>query len=293
MLIPRLKNNVKEIPYNKENVLKYKSPDNLLRHARTDDGCTGVMLISGNRLIGYVGWQGEMIIALEVTGSFKGQGYGEYLVRRAIESGCTRLSVDSKNTAAINLYKKLGFVVYEDNGKRMWMKQKSFSGISVGKRTGILKNLIFVSPLPNLERELLDPTIPHNFLTNKKYIDHQLSRFQLYTNVGDAISGKYLGETPEPILYVYRATRLRNESLIQPTLSDCPYGLLVEEYWSLVNVKPELLGIIEVDPKKPIRKEAYKYGPRQLEAPLLRWKWKEVLKPWEKSKLLSYVDKKI
>ena len=171
MLIPRLKNNIKEIPYNKENVLKYKSPDNLLRHARTDKGCTGVMLISGNSLIGYVGWQGEMIIALEVTNQFRGQGYGEYLVKRAIDSGCTRLTVDSNNIPAINLYKKMGFVVDEDNGKRLEMKQKSFSSISVGKRTGILRNLIFVSPLPKLERELLDPIIPRNFLTSKKYIE--------------------------------------------------------------------------------------------------------------------------
>ena len=165
--------------------------------------------------------------------------------------------------------------------------------IILRKKTGLLENLIFVSPLPKLERELLDPIIPRNFLTSKKYIDHQLPRFQLYTNVDDAISGKYLNETPEPLLYVYKATRLRNESLIQPTLTDCPYGLLVEEYWSLINVKPELLGVIEVETGKPIKKETYKYGPRQLESPLYRWEWKERLKPWEKSKLLNYENKKI
>ena len=165
--------------------------------------------------------------------------------------------------------------------------------IILRKKTGLLENLIFVSPLPKLERELLDSILPNNFLTNKKYIDHQLPRFQLYTNVDDAISGKYLNETPEPLLYVYRATRLRNESLIQPTLTDCPYGLLVEEYWSLINVKPEFLGVIEVETGKPIKKETYKYGPRQLESPLYRWGWKERLKPWEKSKLLNYENKKI
>jgi hypothetical protein len=111
--------------------------------------------------------------------------------------------------------------------------------------------------------------------------------------VDDAISGKYLNETPEPLLYVYKATRLRNESLIKPGLSDCPYGLLVDEYWSLVNVKPELLGVIEVETGKPFKKETYKYGPRQLESPLYRWEWKERLKPWEKSKLLNYENKKI
>lgn len=160
--------------------------------------------------------------------------------------------------------------------------------IILRKKTGLLENLIFVSPFPKLERELLDPIIPRNFLTSKKYIDYQLPRFQLYTNVDDAISGKYLGETPEPLLYVYKASRLRNESLIQPTLTDCPYGLLVEEYWSLINVKPEFLGVIEIDSKKPWKKETYKYGPRQLSAPLFRWSWKEKLEKWEKSKLKGY-----
>jgi hypothetical protein len=67
----------------------------------------------------------------------------------------------------------------------------------------------------------------------------------------------------------------------------------VEEYWSLVNVKPELLGIIEVETKKPMKEKKYKYGSRQLESPLLRWGWKERLKPWEKSKLSNYENKKI
>lgn len=148
-----------------------------------------------------------------------------------------------------------------------------------------LKNLIFVSPLPNLERELLDPYIPRNFLVQKKYIDYRLPRFQLYTNVGDAISGRYLNETPEPTLYVYRATGLRNESLIKPDFSNCPYGLLLDEYWSLINVKPEFLGVIRVDSEKPVKEETFRYGPRQIEAKLKRWRWKEILKSWEKPKL--------
>ena len=163
--------------------------------------------------------------------------------------------------------------------------------IILRKKTGKIENLIFVSPLPNLERELLDPIIPRNFLVNKKYIDSQLPRFQLYTTVDDAISGRYLDETPEQKLYVYKAGRLRNESLIKPGLTDCPYCLIVDEYWSLINVKPEFLGTIELETERPIKKEVYKYGPRQLNAYIQRWTWKEVLKPWEKSKLGKYESK--
>lgn len=268
-----------EIPYNKENVIKYKSRDNLLRHARTDKDCTGIMLVSNNKLVGYIGWQGKMIIALEVTESYRGLGYGEYLLKKAISSGCTSLTVDKNNIPAINLYKKLGFHVTLENGKRLTMellRRKTFSS------SRVIENLIFVSPLPRLERELIEPSIPSNFLVRRKYIDHQLPRIQLYQTVGDAISGRYLNETPEPILYVYKAIGLRYESLIKPGLSDCPYGMLVDEYWSLINIKPVYLGAIEVNTKKPKRIETYKVGPRQTVEKLLRWSWKEILKKWEK-----------
>ena len=49
------------IDYNLGNVLKYKSKDNLLRHARTGKGISGVMYIDPGtkELIGYIGWEGK------------------------------------------------------------------------------------------------------------------------------------------------------------------------------------------------------------------------------------------
>ena len=54
----------------------------------------------------------------------------------------------------------------------------------------------------------------------------------------------------------------------------------------------EIPGLVEqIFGVKPIKKETYKYGPRQLDSPLLRWSWKEKLEKWEKSKLKKYESK--
>ena len=114
---------VEEIPYNKENVIKYKSPNNLLKHARVDKDCSGLMLVSRGKkdLIGYIGWQGDMIIALEVSEDYRGLGYGDYLLKTAIKSGCTKLTVSEKNLRAINLYQKNGFKIINKTGSRLLM----------------------------------------------------------------------------------------------------------------------------------------------------------------------------
>ena len=97
---------------------------NLLRHARTGKDCSGLMLVSRNKkdLIGYIGWQGDMIIALEVSEDYRGLGYGDYLLKKAINSGCTKLTVSEKNLRAINLYQKNGFKIINKTGSRFLMR---------------------------------------------------------------------------------------------------------------------------------------------------------------------------
>ena len=98
-----------ELPWTKENISKFKSPNNMLRHAKTEGGVDGVILCMGDELVGYVAWKGNYLQALEVPDRFKRSGYGERLVKRAIESGVTKLSVRKGNSIAIKLYEKLGF----------------------------------------------------------------------------------------------------------------------------------------------------------------------------------------
>ena len=122
-----LRKQYKEISYNKENIEKYKSSDNLLKHARSDKNTEGIMLIdkNTNNLIGYIAWEDNYIIALEVLSDYRGSGFGDILLEKAIKSGCSKLSVSKKNTVAINLYKKYGFKHTKDiNDKIIEMELK-------------------------------------------------------------------------------------------------------------------------------------------------------------------------
>jgi len=110
-----------EIPYTKEAVNKYKNSGNLLKHARTGENIAGVMLISKDTedLIGYCAWEGDYIVALEVVSGERGKGFGETLMKMAMDKGARKLSVAKSNLPAINLYKKMGFKM----GKSLSPKQ--------------------------------------------------------------------------------------------------------------------------------------------------------------------------
>ena len=101
----------REIQYTKEAVEKYKSPNNLLCHAKIGPDIEGVMFVSKDKddLIGYCAWKGDYIVALEVVSEYRGNKFGEELLKRAIDSGCKKLSVNKNNIPAIELYKKFGF----------------------------------------------------------------------------------------------------------------------------------------------------------------------------------------
>ena len=122
-----LRNKYKEIPYNSDNVDKYKSKDNFLKHAKVGKDINGVMFVDKitEDLIGYCAWKDDYIIALEVLSEYRGNGFGDILLEKAIKSGCNKLSVSKKNTTAINLYKKHGFMINKNiNEKVVEMKLK-------------------------------------------------------------------------------------------------------------------------------------------------------------------------
>lgn len=113
---------IKELPYTQENIDKYKSKDNMLKHARYTKGVSsGIFLTKSGELVGYIGWEGEEIICLEVTKKYRGQGFAKYMLEKAIKSGCKTLHVTSSNTPAISLYRSLGFKEVERIGNRIKM----------------------------------------------------------------------------------------------------------------------------------------------------------------------------
>lgn len=111
------------IDYNQENIDKYKSSNNLLRHARyIPDRTKGVMLVYGNNLLGYIAWEGNWIIALETIGKYRRKGYGSILLQTAVQNGCVYLTVSRYNESAIKFYESQGWVIYRPNGRQFIMK---------------------------------------------------------------------------------------------------------------------------------------------------------------------------
>lgn len=121
-----LKNSkLKEIPYNQENINKYKSKDNLLRHARYIKGLTnGIFIVEEDKLVGYIAWEGDTIIALEVISNYRNNGIATKLLSKAINNGANKLTVNKHNISAINLYKNLGWKIDKETDKIYFMKLK-------------------------------------------------------------------------------------------------------------------------------------------------------------------------
>lgn len=72
--------------------------------------------------IGYIIWEDDFIVAFEIFKDYRRKGYGKELLDLAVESGAGRLSVNKKNTGAIELYKKAGWEVYNESGSMLFMK---------------------------------------------------------------------------------------------------------------------------------------------------------------------------
>ena len=107
----------------KENIEKYKSQENMLKHARNTPGKTaGKLLINPakDELVGYIACEEDTIIALEVSPGYRGKGIATDLIN---SSGANKLTVSKKNINAINLYKKLGFEIISETPKIYFMEK--------------------------------------------------------------------------------------------------------------------------------------------------------------------------
>ena len=146
------------------------------------------------------------------------------------------------------------------------------------------KDLYFVSSLGNLDNTIIYPEVPNNLLTRNGWEDTKTKRIVLYPSVSEALIG--LGREGRSLkgakLYVYSPLAGFQESLIKPGIKDSPIIIETGEYWYLSSIKLKLIAEIEVEKKIPGEEIIYHYGPRSTIGYLYRWKWKEILKPWEK-----------
>ena len=133
----------------------------------------------------------------------------------------------------------------------------------------------YVSTQPNLEKQIIKPTIPDNFLTRGRFIDWKTKRIRLYRTIEDAISGLYLGENfrKGTRIYVYRAVGINRDYLHGPQdITKVPYALVLPEYWYTSSLRLESLGEIKLEKKG---EEIFKYGPRQTVGKIYKWRWYE------------------
>ncbi len=145
------------------------------------------------------------------------------------------------------------------------------------------ESLLLISETPNLQNELILPKIPKDLISIKKgeLQNSKLPRIRLFRNVGDAISGTFLDKNVKgKKFYVYQGKYMKPDNTHKPELPECPTILKIPEVWYLAGLEVDLLGEIEV--LGPEKTETYHYGPRQTTGRFIRWKWKEILKPWEK-----------
>lgn len=96
----------------------------MLKHARCNKDTFGWFFVNKKRdnLVGYVGCEGDTVIALEVTPQYEGHGYASILLDLAKERGVTKLSVEKSNTHAIDVYKHLGYEEYDSDSKMIYME---------------------------------------------------------------------------------------------------------------------------------------------------------------------------
>lgn len=250
MIIKR-KLKYKELPYSQELINKYKSKENMLSHARYIPGKTdGIFLVdNGNNLVGYIGWEGDTIISLEVSENYRKQGIGTYLLKKAIENGITNLTVSKKNTEAINLYKSLGWKIYRETQKIYFMKydeEETVTLYHVTKKENVpsilregLKGLVYLSrDLNNLgamklndKRVVLKVEVP-------------IEEFKKWRDVGDPIRNSFKNKYKWTEYYIDYVKKNKPEFLIKIGGEQKLRNLCLQ-VWE--NVSPENTMVLDKD----------------------------------------------
>ena len=154
----------------------------------------------------------------------------------------------------------------------------------------ILRNtqLYYISDQPGLEKEVLIPRIPNDFLTRSGFSDRQTKRLVFYPDIDSALMGYSLGDKnlSGQILYIYQPLGIRPENIIKPSITSSPTVMHTNESWVLSPTRLKYIASIKIG---SIRKGlTYHYGPRSSTGKLYTWEWNEILKPWEKKTMKLY-----
>ena len=116
------------LPYNEKNISKFKSSDNMLKHARCNDDTSGWFFVNrkSGDMVGYVGWENDIVVALEVSKEYEGRGYASRLLKLAWCRNANKLSVNKDNEHAIDVYKHLGYKEYDSDDNMIYMEKEKY-----------------------------------------------------------------------------------------------------------------------------------------------------------------------
>lgn len=144
------------------------------------------------------------------------------------------------------------------------------------------RDLYYISDQPGLEKEVLVPKVPTDFLTRSGYSDYKLPRIVVYPSVDKALLGFGLADKnlKDQVLYIYQPLGVRSENIIKPGLSSSPISMQTNESWITMPIRLKYIASIKITRKG--EGLIYHYGPRSTEGKLNTWEWKEILQPWEK-----------
>ena len=277
-----------KIPINDYTVNRYKNrTDDMaigLKHLRVNDNVRGfIWLNQQDEVVGYVAVEkqdiGPFIIALELSPKYQGKGLGKALLEFAENYlGGRYLSVSKNNTHAFEMYKKCGWVVYDETPYMYFMKKDdnivqpvvqegAWQDIKNGVNPKSKKLFFHVSMDTKMNGKTLKPRIP-TYLTKKGSVsdtykeDSTIPRVCFSPSIEGCLNAiisaqknlRIVGEK----MFVYIPEKPISEYKIKTNKEIIKEKLVFDanatgEIWILEPVKLKLYGVIIVDQVKNIR----------------------------------------
>ena len=277
-----------KIPINDYTVNRYKSrTDDMaigLKHLRVNDNVRGfIWLNQQDEVVGYVAVEkqdiGPFIIALELSPKYQGKGLGKALLEFAENYlGGRYLSVSKNNTHAFEMYKKCGWVVYDETPYMYFMKKDdnivqpvvqegAWQDIKNGVNPKSKKLFFHVSMDTKMNGKTLKPRIP-TYLTKKGSVsdtykeDSTIPRVCFSPSIEGCLNAIISAQKNLHIvgekMFVYIPEKPISEYKVKTNKEIIKEKLVFDanatgEIWILEPVKLKLYGVIIVDQVKNIR----------------------------------------
>ena len=277
-----------KIPINDYTVNRYKSrTDDMaigLKHLHVNDNVRGfIWLNQQDEVVGYVAVEkqdiGPFIIALELSPKYQGKGLGKALLEFAENYlGGRYLSVSKNNTHAFEMYKKCGWVVYDETPYMYFMKKDdnivqpvvqegAWQDIKNGVNPKSKKLFFHVSMDTKMNGKTLKPRIP-TYLTKKGKVsdtykeDSTIPRVCFSPSIEGCLNAIISAQKNLHIvgekMFVYIPEKPISEYKVKTNKEIIKEKLVFDanatgEIWILEPVKLKLYGVIMVDQVKNIR----------------------------------------